>query len=183
MAIDRLIARRDVHLREQTLWRTLYETVTRAEEILEVNIEELDLAGRRAPVKAKCAQPRTRSWGAPREEFVLEPVYWGASTARLLPRLIKGRTRGPGFVTHRRPGPGKVLRSHGVCPDTGPARLSYGQARALLEAQAAGERAALFPSLGGGDRRSHQRACARRQPTLTADRGAAVTDRPPRLRE
>lgn len=56
MAIDRLIARREVHLREKTLWRMLYETVARAEEILGVNIEELDLAGRRAPVKAKGAR-------------------------------------------------------------------------------------------------------------------------------
>jgi integrase len=46
MAIDRLIARREVHLREKTLWRMLYETCARAEEILGVNIEELNLAGR-----------------------------------------------------------------------------------------------------------------------------------------
>ncbi|MEU9455606.1 site-specific integrase [Streptomyces sp. NPDC048277] len=119
MAVDRLIGRRDVHLREKTLWRMLYETVARSEEILGVNIEELDLAGRRAPVKAKGAQPRTRHRGAPREEFVLETVYWDAGTARLLPRLIKGRTRGPVFVTHRRPGPGKVVSPRDVCPDTG----------------------------------------------------------------
>jgi integrase len=49
MAIDRLIARRDVRLREKTLWRMLYETVARAEEILGINIEELDLVGRRRP--------------------------------------------------------------------------------------------------------------------------------------
>ncbi|GEB48650.1 MULTISPECIES: tyrosine-type recombinase/integrase [Streptomyces] len=133
MAIDRLIARREVHLREKTLWRMLYETCARSEEILEVNIEELDLAGRRAPVKAKGAQPRTRRRGAVREDFVLETVYWDAGTARLLPRLIKGRTRGPVFTTHRRPGPGKVLSARDVCPDTGLARLSYGQARALLD--------------------------------------------------
>jgi hypothetical protein len=40
---------------------------------------------------------------------VLQPVYWDTGTARLLPRLLKGRTRGPVFVTHRRPGPGKVV--------------------------------------------------------------------------
>lgn len=34
MAVDRLIARREVHLREKTLWRMLYETAARAEEIL-----------------------------------------------------------------------------------------------------------------------------------------------------
>ncbi|GAB3910734.1 hypothetical protein GCM10027612_87130 [Microbispora bryophytorum subsp. camponoti] len=44
-----------------------------------------------------------------REDFVLETVYWDAGSARLLPRLMKGRRRGPVFVTHRRPGPGKVV--------------------------------------------------------------------------
>ncbi|MFE2186059.1 tyrosine-type recombinase/integrase [Streptomyces sp. NPDC059455] len=136
MAVDRLIARREVALREKTLWRMLYETCARAEEILEVNIEELDLAGRRAPVKAKGAAARRRG-GRAREDFVLETVYWDAGTARLLPRLIKGRTRGPVFVTHRRPGPGKVVSPRDVCPDTGLARLSYGQARALLDAHTA----------------------------------------------
>ncbi|WP_346080383.1 hypothetical protein [Actinocorallia cavernae] len=48
-------------------------------------------------------------------------------------RVRVGRTRGPVFVTHRRPGPGKVVSPRDVCPDTGLARLSYGQARALLD--------------------------------------------------
>jgi hypothetical protein len=56
---------------------------------------------------------------------VLEPVYWDAGTARLLPRLLKGRTRGPVFVTARRAGPGKVIGPRDVCPDTGAAHLSY----------------------------------------------------------
>lgn len=64
---------------------------------------------------------------------MLETAYWDAGTARLLPRLLKGRTRGPVFVTHRRPGPGKVVGPRDVCPDTGLARLSYGQARVLLD--------------------------------------------------
>ncbi|BCK73735.1 hypothetical protein Srufu_076880 [Streptomyces libani subsp. rufus] len=85
MAVDRLIALREVSLREKTLWRMLYETCARAEEILGVNIEELDLAGRRAPVKAKGTAPRRRG-SRGREDFVLEPVYWDAGTARLLPR-------------------------------------------------------------------------------------------------
>ncbi|MFJ2195667.1 tyrosine-type recombinase/integrase [Streptomyces violaceusniger] len=133
MAVDRLIARREVHLREKTLWRMLYETAGRSEEILGVNIEELDLAGRRCLVKAKGARTKVRRRGQSREDYVLEPVYWDAGTARLLPRLLKGRTRGPVFVTHRRPGPGKVVSPRDVCPDTGLARLSYGQARALLD--------------------------------------------------
>ena len=133
IAIDRLIARREVHLREKTFYRMLYETSARAEEILGLNIEELDLAGRRAQVKAKGARAKSRRRGQAREDFVLEAVYWDAGTARLLPRLLKGRTRGPVFVTHRRPGPGKVVSPRDVCPDTGLARLSYGQARALLD--------------------------------------------------
>lgn len=133
LAVDRLIARREVPLREKTLWRMVYETCTRAEEILGANIEELDLPGRRAPVKAKGAAARRRG-GRAREDFVLETVYWDAGTARLLPRLLRGRTRGPVFVTHRRPGPGKVIAPRDVCPDTGLAGLSYGQARALLDA-------------------------------------------------
>lgn len=137
IAVDRLIARQDVHLREKTLWRMLYETVARAEEILGVNIEELDLAGRQALVKAKGAQPRTRRRGAPRENFVMETVYCDHGTARLLPRLIKGRTHGPVFVTHRKPGPGKVLAPRDICPDTGLVRPSYGQARTLLDAHRA----------------------------------------------
>ncbi|MEV0151954.1 MULTISPECIES: hypothetical protein [unclassified Nonomuraea] len=71
----------------------------------------------------------------PRPPPELETVYWDAGTARLLPRLLKGRTRGPVFLTHRRPGPGpgKVVSPRDLCPDTGLARLSYGQARALLD--------------------------------------------------
>lgn len=68
---------------------------------------------------------------------MLETVYWDAGTARLLPRLLKGRTCGPVFCARRRPGPGKVLSPRDVCPDTGFARLSYGQARALLDAHTA----------------------------------------------
>lgn len=81
----------------------------RAEEILGVNIEDLDFAGRRCPVKAKGARTKARRRGQAREDYVLELVYWDAGTVRLLPRLLKGRTRGSVFVTHRKPGPGKVV--------------------------------------------------------------------------
>ncbi|WP_225860917.1 tyrosine-type recombinase/integrase [Streptomyces triticiradicis] len=131
--IDRLIGRRDIHLREKTLWRMLYETAARSDEILALNIEDLDFAGRRCQVKAKGAKAKTRRRGEARDDFVLETVYWDAGTARLLPRLLKDRSRGPVFATHRKPGPGKVVGTRDLCPDTGLARLSYGQARALLD--------------------------------------------------
>jgi site-specific recombinase XerD len=119
--------------REKTLYRMLYETAARIEEILDVNIEDLNVAGRRCLAKAKGARAKTRRRGQAREDVVLETVYWDAGTARLLPRLLKDRIRGPVFITHRRPGPGKVLTPRDICPDTGCARLSYGQARALLD--------------------------------------------------
>lgn len=117
MAVDRLVARREVHLRERTLWRMPYETAARAEEVLGVNIEELDFAARRCPVKAKGARTKARRRGQAREDFVPEPVYWDAGTARLLPRLLKGRTRGPVFVTHRRPGRARSS-AHVTCART-----------------------------------------------------------------
>ena len=81
-------------------------------------------------MKSKGAKPRTRRKSASRVEHVLETVYWDAGTARLLPRLVGGRTRGPLFVTHRKAGPGKYLNDRDVCPDTGLARLSYGTVEA-----------------------------------------------------
>lgn len=116
MAIDRLTARREVHPREKTLWRMLYETAGRAEGssarragggVLGVNIEELDFAGRRCPVKAKGTRSTARRRGRAREDDMPKTVYWNPGTARLLPRLLNGRTHGPAFVTHRRPRPGK----------------------------------------------------------------------------
>ncbi|WSP84417.1 hypothetical protein OG289_36940 [Streptomyces sp. NBC_01235] len=43
------------------------------------------MAGRRAPVKAKGARPRTRRRGAPREEFAMEPVYGDAGITACYP--------------------------------------------------------------------------------------------------
>lgn len=103
----------------------LYETCARAEELLQLNIEDLDLAGRCALVKSKGAKLRTRRRGAAHHEHVLETVHWDAGTARLLPRLIRDRTRGPVFLGHRRPGPGTYLGERDLCPATGRARLSY----------------------------------------------------------
>ncbi|MFI9848540.1 hypothetical protein ACIHFD_66865 [Nonomuraea sp. NPDC051941] len=51
--IHRLLSRRDIPLRERTLWRMLYETAARAVEVLALNVEDLDLEPRRAPVRSK----------------------------------------------------------------------------------------------------------------------------------
>ncbi|HEY6798948.1 MAG TPA: hypothetical protein VI248_30065, partial [Kineosporiaceae bacterium] len=66
------------------MWRMLYETAARAEEILTLDIGDLDPDDKRARIRAK--------GGA------LEYVYWQTATARLLPRLIDGRGAGPLFL-------------------------------------------------------------------------------------
>lgn len=117
--IERLLTRRDVPLREKALWRMLYETAARASEILALDIENLDLDVRRAAVVSK--------GGA------VEYVYWASGTARLLPRLIAGRIRGPLFLSERRPGPARRPSAKDLCPTTGRARLGYDRARVLLD--------------------------------------------------
>jgi integrase len=80
MAIDRLVARREVHLRKKTLWRMLYETAGRAEEILGVNIEDLDFASRRCLVKAKGARTKNRRRGQVRRDYVEHTALRGPGT-------------------------------------------------------------------------------------------------------
>jgi integrase len=110
-AIERQLSRRDVSLREKTLWRMLYETAARASEILALDIADLDLDARRAKVTSK--------GGA------TEWVYWTSGTAHLLPRLLRGRSSGPVFVSERRPGPARRPPARDLCPDTGRARPGY----------------------------------------------------------
>ena len=71
-AIERQLSRRDLPLREKTLWRMLYETAARASEILALDVEQLDLDNRRAPIRSKGGEsngstgaraPRTCSHG------------------------------------------------------------------------------------------------------------------------
>jgi site-specific recombinase XerD len=76
--LERLFARHDLPLRERTLWRLLYETAARANELLALDMEDLDLANRRARVHSK--------GGA------VEWVFWQTGSAQLLPCLLAGRT-------------------------------------------------------------------------------------------
>jgi|KBSSwiStaDraftv2_1062776.scaffolds.fasta_scaffold02927_12 integrase len=118
--IDRLCRRRDVPLREKTLWRMLYESASRASAVLALNIEDLDLPNKQARVVVKGGDTM---W-----------ITWGTDTAHLLPRLIAGRTRGPLFLSAHRPGPRRRATTdpRDLCPDTGRARLGYDRARILL---------------------------------------------------
>jgi integrase len=117
--IDALWDRRDIPLREKTLWRLLYESAARAGSVLALDIEDLDLPGKRGKITAK--------------GNVIRWVQWQSGTARLLPRLIAGRTSGPLFLAHRRPAPARTPASADTCPHTGRARLSYTRAEYLFK--------------------------------------------------
>jgi integrase/recombinase XerD len=108
--------RNDVLLRERALWRLLYETAARANEILSLDVDDLDLPNKRARVTSK--------GGA------TEWVFWQTGAALLLPRLLAGRTIGPVFLTDRQPT--RAVPSIDLCPVTGRARLSYRRAAELF---------------------------------------------------
>ena len=114
--LDKLWSREGVPLREKALWRLLYETAARASEILGLDVEDLDLANKRARIRSKGGD--------------LELVHFQSGSARLLPRLLAGRRRGPVFLSERAAPAGTP--SLDVCPLTGHARLSYRRAAALF---------------------------------------------------
>jgi integrase len=114
--LERLFARRDLPLRERTLWRLLYESAARANELLALDVEDLDLANRRARVHSK--------GGA------VEWVFWQTGSAQLHPRLLAGRTRGPVFLGDRRPT--RAVAGLDLDPASGRARLSYRGRRAIF---------------------------------------------------
>ena len=117
-SLDRLWQRREIPIRERTLWRMLYETAARAGEILGIDIQDLDIPNKRARVGSKGGDT--------------DYVFFQAGTARLLPRLLGGRRRGPVFLSHLAPSPARVPASLDLCPVTGRARLSYRRAEELL---------------------------------------------------
>ncbi|WP_348650589.1 DUF6596 domain-containing protein [Catellatospora sp. KI3] len=109
-----LLWARELPLREHTLWRLLHESGAGAAAVLALNVEDLDLDDRRAR--------SGRGW-----------ICWRAQTARLLPRLLAGRTRGPVFLADRRPGPARTPAAAELCPETGRGRLSYERAEYLFK--------------------------------------------------
>jgi integrase len=106
----------DVPIREKTLWTMLYETAARSSEVLALDIEDLDRRNRRSKV--------TRKGSA------VDIIVWQSRTARLLPRLLDGRTKGPVFLTDRRAR--VALSAADVDPVSGRARLSYRRAEEIF---------------------------------------------------
>jgi integrase/recombinase XerD len=90
----------DVPLRDKALWRMLYETAARAEEVLGLDVPDLDLPSKRGRVISKGG---STDW-----------VHWQTGTALLLPRLLAGRREGPAFLTARKPG--RPVATGDLCP-------------------------------------------------------------------
>jgi site-specific recombinase XerD len=116
--LERLWGRRDVPLRERALWSLLYETAARANEILALDVEDIDLANRRAAIIGK---------GGGREL-----VHFQTASARLLARLTAGRRRGPVFLANKLPAPARAPATIDIDQVSGRARLSYRRAAELF---------------------------------------------------
>jgi integrase len=123
-ALERLFSRPGLAVRERALWRLLYESAGRASEVLGIDVEQLDLDNRRARVRSK--------GGA------IDWLYFQTGAARLLPRLIAGRSTGPLFLAERAPAPARVPAARDLDPSTGHARLSYRRAAEIFAAASGG---------------------------------------------
>jgi integrase/recombinase XerD len=122
--LEQLWRRDDIAVREKALWRFLYETAARATEALSINVEDLDLDNKRVRVRSKGGD--------------LDWLHFQTGSARLLPRLIAGRSFGPLFLADRGPAPARAPAAIDRCPETGRARLSYRRAEALFQQTSGG---------------------------------------------
>jgi integrase len=104
-------------LREQALWRLVYESAAPIERLLALDTSDLDLS--RARVRRE-AEPRA-----------VDRIDWGPLTAEVLPLLTIGRTVGPVFLTERRAAARTPAADR--CPYTHRARLSPRRAAELFQ--------------------------------------------------
>jgi integrase len=116
--LEAIWRRVDIPLREKTLWRLLYDTAARADEVLGLDIADVRLGHKAALVVSKGGASRT--------------VNWYTHTAHLLARYTAGRVAGPLFLAHRRPR--RPVPTSDRDPATGRARLSYRRAAELFTA-------------------------------------------------
>jgi integrase len=122
--LDRLFTRRNVNLRDRALWLLLYETGARANEILNLNVEDVDLNAKRAYTVRK---------GGDRDV-----LHFQTKSARLLPKIINGRTSGPLFLSETTPAGSRAPAASDRDPITGRARLSYRRAAEIFSEAAPG---------------------------------------------
>lgn len=123
-SIERLLSERSASVRDRCLWRLLYETAARANEVLGLNVEDINLADRQAIVTSKGGN--------------IDVLHFQTGSARLLPKVIGGRTNGPLFLTERSPAPSRTVAKADLDPTSGRARLSYRRAAEVFTAASGG---------------------------------------------
>src|SRR3984957_14058380 len=101
-----------VSLREQALWRVLYDSGAAAAEVLALDADQIDVSRHRARTLPGAKSPAS--------------IEWQAATSQILRWLLSGRTWGPVFLTDRRASARTVTAD--ACPLTGQARMSYRRA-------------------------------------------------------
>jgi integrase/recombinase XerD len=107
-----------VSLREQSLWRVLYDSGAPAVEVLALDAHQVDLSRHRA---------RALPGAGSRAD-----LEWQGATSQILRWTLSGRTWGPLFLTDRK-APARTA-SADVCPLTGQARMSYRRAAEIFGA-------------------------------------------------
>ncbi len=71
--LERLWRREDASVREKAFWRLCYETAGRSAEVLGLNVEDVDLANKRARVRSKGGD--------------IDYLHFQSASARLFPKL------------------------------------------------------------------------------------------------
>ncbi len=106
-------------LREQVLWRLLYDSRQPADVVLAMDAAMVDLNRRVATLRQTSPAwvPGTR-------------IGWHPETSALLAWMLSGRRWGPLFLTDRRAATG--VPSNDVCPVSGKARMSYRRAEEIF---------------------------------------------------
>ena len=111
-------------LRDRVYWAIAYDTAARADELLGLDVDNIDLADRCAIIIGKGGSA--------------ERIFWSSITARRLPRLINGRTTGPLFIGDRKPRSHLAPAAVDLDPISGKARLSYRRAEEIWKAASGG---------------------------------------------
>ena len=107
-----------VSLREQALWRVLYDSGAPAAEVLALDAHQIELSRHRARPLPGAGSPAS--------------IEWQAATSQILRWLLSGRTWGPVFLTGRK-APARTSTAD-ACPLTGQARMSYRRAAEIFTA-------------------------------------------------
>jgi integrase len=122
--LERLWGDRKIPLRERALWRLLYDSASRAEAVLALDVPDLDLPNRQARARVKGGD--------------IHLLHFQTGAARLLAKLVAGRESGPAFLTERRASSHRVTAAADLDPASGRARLSYEMAEQLFKEHSGG---------------------------------------------